>query len=275
MIRPLSALLATLALTACASKPVQPLPLDQQFTRQPMVLLGEVHDNAEGHKQRFALIKEAVFNGWRPVIAMEQFDRDSQTKLDEALKRCTNTDCVIEAAAPAKGAWNWDYYKPLIELAQRYNLPIIAANVSRDEAAKVMRGGFGAIFDKATLDGYGLNKPVPADLVAGQTREVDAGHCDKLPKEVLPGMVNAQIARDVFMAKVMFDHRTRGVLLIAGNGHVRRDLGVPRWLGKYSKEALSVGFVDSTPAPKAFDRVVTVPAVERPDPCAALGKAGS
>jgi len=274
MTRSLTVLFATLALSACASKPVPPT-LAQQFSRQPLVLLGEVHDNAEGHKERYALVKEAVFNGWRPVIAMEQFDRDKQANLDEALKRCTNTDCVIEAAAPANSGWNWEYYKPLIELAQRYKLPIVAANVSRDDTAKVMRQGFGTVFDKATLDGYGLNKPVPADIVAGQTREVDAGHCGKLPKEMLPGMVNAQIARDVFMAKVMFDHRAHGVLLIAGNGHVRRDLGVPRWLGKYGNGALSVGFVDSTPAPKAFDRVVTVPATERPNPCAALGKASS
>ncbi|MDN0076098.1 ChaN family lipoprotein [Crenobacter sp. SG2303] len=274
MTRSLTVLLATLALSACASKPVPPT-LDQQFSRQPLVLLGEMHDNAEGHKQRYALIKEAVFNGWRPVIAMEQFDRGNQAKLDEALKRCTNTDCVIEAAAPANSGWNWEYYKPLIELAQRYKLPIIAANVSRDEAAKVMRDGFSAIFDQATLDGYGLNKPVPADILTAQAHELDAGHCGKLPKETLQGMVNAQIARDVFMAKVMFDNRAHSVLLIAGNGHVRRDIGVPRWLGKYANGALSVGFVDSKPAPKAFDRVVTVPATEHPNPCTALNKAAS
>jgi len=62
-------------------------------------------------------------------------------------------------------------------------------------------------------------------------------------------------------------------VLLAGNGHVRRDLGVPRWLDPDGGpgRVVTIGFVedgdDATPA-GAFDAVVRAAAAERADPCA-------
>jgi len=61
-------------------------------------------------------------------------------------------------------------------------------------------------------------------------------------------------------------------VLLAGNGHVRRDLGVPRWLeGSASARCLSVGFVEEGEAAAlapAFDALVVAPPARRDDPCA-------
>jgi uncharacterized iron-regulated protein len=43
-----------------------------------VLLLGEVHDNAQGHKLRYELLRQRVEAGWRPAIVMEQFDRENQ-----------------------------------------------------------------------------------------------------------------------------------------------------------------------------------------------------
>ena len=63
-----------------------------------------------------------------------------------------------------------------------------------------------------------------------------------------------------------------GVVLLAGNGHARRDIGVPRWLGVDGSRVFSVGYLEeaddgSTPI-SAFDAVVRTQAAERRDPCA-------
>jgi uncharacterized iron-regulated protein len=64
-------------------------------------------------------------------------------------------------------------------------------------------------------------------------------------------------------------------VLLAGNGHVRRDIGVPRWLqaSPLASRLFVVGLLESDePAkePGAFDiALVTAPA-ERADPCAPL-----
>ncbi|MBM3117907.1 ChaN family lipoprotein [Jeongeupia naejangsanensis] len=265
----LLALISAALLGACASTPSSTVTIP--FADKRVVLLGEVHDNAAGHEARFAALKAAVDAGWRPVIAMEQFDRERQADLDAARKG-GDADAVIKAAAPAKSSWNWTFYKPVIALALQYDLPLIAANVSRADAGKVVRGGYAAAFDPAALKAARLDAAPAADIVAGQQHEVEVGHCGKLPQAMVPGMAQAQIARDAFMAQVLRDNAQRGVVLIAGNGHVRADIGVPRWLaGVPASQVLSVGYLESDKDAKAFDKVVTIPAEKRPDPCATLG----
>jgi uncharacterized iron-regulated protein len=77
------------------------------------------------------------------------------------------------------------------------------------------------------------------------------------------------------MAGVLREHAARGVVLLAGNGHVRRDLGVPRWLPPEARaRAFAVGYLEEgdTPPPGAFDALVYTPRAERDDPCAAFTK---
>lgn len=258
-------LLALLALAGCARAPHATAAL----ANRQVLLLGEVHDNPDGHRRRTALIEQRVAAGWRPAIAMEQFDRERQADLDRAMRQCADAACVIAAAAPGQARWAWPYYEPVIALALRHRLPLLAANVSRADAAKVVRGEFSAALDAGLIRAHRLDQPLPADLDAGQSGEIEAGHCGKLPRAMLPGMVRAQVARDVWMAHVVQAHAPRGVVLLAGNGHVRRDLGVPRWLPA-SLEAASVGYVESAAEAGAYDVQIRIEPHARPDPCAGL-----
>src|SRR6187455_3772340 len=100
-----------------------------------LVLLGEVHDNAEQHRLRLDALQRAFASGWRPAIAMEQFDREHQADIDRARReRPGDAQHLIDAAsssgARAGAGWNWTFYKPFVELALRYDLPLIAANLS-------------------------------------------------------------------------------------------------------------------------------------------------
>lgn len=260
---------AAFALLACAVLAGCATPLPTPWTERPVLLLGEVHDNAAGLAKRGEVIERRITAGWRPAIAMEQFDRERQADLDAAMARCTQADCVIAAAAPPASRWDWPHYTPVIDLALRHRLPLLAANVSRADAVRIVREGYAAALAPALVERYRLNAPLPADLLAAQASEIDEGHCGKLPKAMLPGMVRAQVARDVWMAEVVRAHAARGVVLLAGNGHVRRDIGVPRWLGGLDGVA-SIGFVESTAGAGSFDAELVIPKHERPDPCAGL-----
>src|SRR6187455_3367027 len=82
-----------------------------------LVLLGEVHDNAQQHQLRLATLQRAFASGWRPAIAMEQFDRDQQADIDRVRReRPGDAQHLIDVAAPsvnpAGGGWNWDFYRP-------------------------------------------------------------------------------------------------------------------------------------------------------------------
>ena len=110
------------------------------------------------------------------------------------------------------------------------------------------------------------------DLQSAQEREIDAGHSHALPPAMWLRMARAQLARDAVMADVLRRASgAGGVVLLAGNGHVRRDIGVPRWLGAINDRVFAVGYLeidDETTPVTAFDAFVRTVAAERVDPCA-------
>jgi uncharacterized iron-regulated protein len=264
--RLLPALLALL-LPACAYH-----AHDDRPPSVAVLLLGEQHDNGEGHRLRADALRERIEAGWRPAIAMEQFDREQQPALDAAMRECGDADCVIARVVTAKSSWQWPFYKPVIALAMQYKLPLLAANLSRADAGKVIRDGIASALDADEVSRYGLDQPLPAGVLAAQVAEVRSGHCGMLPEEMLEPMARAQIARDVVMADTLRNHAGNGVVLIAGNGHVRRDIAVPYWLHRQGLSTLSVGYVEQIAAPGEFDEEHRISAVQRADPCAALGK---
>ncbi len=243
-----------------------------------VALLGELHDSAVLQSLRFQILKRAIVAGWRPAIAMEQFDLARQHTIDAArIRRPLDADYLIDEATGHNGArtsgWNWTYYRPYVALALQYHLPLLAANLSRTDAERIVNHGYTAVFDSATIQSLGLDL-APPNLLTLQENEVNEGHCHLLPATLLPGMARAQLARDAWMAAVLRAHAASGVVLLAGDGHVRRDLGVPRWLRSFPlSRVLSMGFVErgtSDPPASAFDAIVTAKPVARPDPCAVL-----
>ncbi|MBC7938254.1 MAG: ChaN family lipoprotein, partial [Chitinophagaceae bacterium] len=204
-------------LSACASTAPPALPT------RPVLLLGEVHDNAQQHAQRLQLFEALLASGARPALAMEQLDRDRQGAIDALRGRRPPAGAseIVRAGAPDESGWNWDFYRPFIALALQHDLPIVAANVSRAEARQVMQLGLAA---------RGFDAEVPADVLTAHSQSIQASHCGMVDAPTAARMARAQVARDQFMARVLEDNAARGVVLLAGNGHVRTDVGAPRWL---------------------------------------------
>jgi uncharacterized iron-regulated protein len=265
-------------LTACNTVPGSNQLWDRRLRGNTVALLGEVHDNAPLQTQRVRGLQTAIQAGWRPAVVMEQFDTDQQSAIDVARgERPRDVAYLIARASPrttnGKEAWDWPLYSPLIELALVYDLPLRAANLPRDQARRLVRGGWAEVFSAEQQQALGLSGALSETLQAAQEREVDQGHCGALPAAILPGMARAQMARDAVMAQVLREallaRPGTGVVLIAGNGHVRRDLGVPQWLPELPAEQIwAVGFVEVTPVSGMFDQVVQGEAAVRSDPCA-------
>jgi uncharacterized iron-regulated protein len=237
-------------------------------------LLGEVHDNPEGHALRLERITDIVRSAPQSVIAMEQFDRENQAALSAAQQECPDAACVI-AKAGGKG-WEWDFYKPVIDLALRQRIPLVAANVSPQDARLVVRDGLSAALSATVRKDFGLDVGVPAAIDAIQREAVFQGHCRMVPKSALGGMALAQVARDVWMAHVLREHPQSTVLLLAGNGHFRKDAGVYHWLSPQERQRTQVHAYLETPqaADEAlFDQVHAVAPVVREDSCAAFAAA--
>jgi uncharacterized iron-regulated protein len=89
----------------------------------------------------------------------------------------------------------------------------------------------------------------------------------------------AQVVRDAAMANALRAAGASGpAWLIAGNGHVRRDIAVPRLVRilEPGRSVIAIGFVERTASggevsPETrymYDIVILTPGVDRPDPCA-------
>jgi uncharacterized iron-regulated protein len=240
-----------------------------------VALLGEVHDNPLLHRLRADALRRACADGWRPAVVMEQFDTDRQADLDRARReRPRDVHHLVEQASGERSGWTWPDYEPVLALVLERELPLYAGNLSRAQAARIVRDGYDAAFSPSQRREIGLDALPDRDWQRLQEREIDDGHCGKLPAHLLPAMARAQFARDAVMAQVLARQGTRGAVLLAGNGHVRRDIGVPRWLGSGlpAHRLLAVGYLE-TPQPadrERYDAVVVAAAPSRPDPCAAF-----
>ncbi|HEX2789704.1 MAG TPA: ChaN family lipoprotein [Steroidobacteraceae bacterium] len=271
------------SLCACTSSATH-RDWQSRFSSDAIVMLGEVHDSAEQHHLRLERLRQAFAEGWRPAIAMEQFDREHQEDIERARReRPKDVQYLLDLAAPRDtkgGNWNWKFYRPFVALALEYDVPLIAVNLSRADAGKVVKDGYSAVFDADTLMSLGLNEPIARDWESAQEREIEVGHCQQLPPSILPAMAKAQFARDAVMASAVKANANAGLglVLLAGNGHVRRDIGVPRWLSPpLRSRVFSVGYLEkgNTSSAGAFDAVVITAAASRSDPCLKLGKAAT
>src|SRR5690606_33574955 len=198
---------------------------------------------------------------------------------------------LAEAAGFDFEGWNWEFYRPVVARALERGLPLIAANLSRAEALARMRGGAGRGDDP---------RPAawPASAEQAMARAIRDGHCGLLPERAVGPMVDAQIARDRTMAGALVSaHRRTGlsVVLLAGNEHVRTDIGVPLHLaardpgaplgvvridetrhaqsapGEAKAQTSSIGAIREEGAPAGgFARHIDIAPVQRPDPCEAL-----
>jgi uncharacterized iron-regulated protein len=117
--------------------------------------------------------------------------------------------------------------------------------------------------------------PLSPDAVKQLDRDLIDGHCGQLPERYLPSMRLVQRATDVSMADALLRHRP--ALLVAGNGHVRRDYGVPQVLRSLAPDLkiVSIGFyengADRQELVKSlagrYDYVWLTEQAERSDPC--------
>ena len=256
------------------------------------LLLGEIHDHPLHHRLRARWLEELAGQG-RFVLAVEQLDADRQPALDDARRAADRAqESAGGAAGSASGAgaggpqgadralrlaraagfdfrgWHWPFYAPYVELALRRGLPLAAVNLSNEQTRRIARGETHPLAG-AQPPGWSAAEH---DAMAAEIRD---GHCGMLPESAIAPMAAAQVARDAQMARALVDARRASglpVVLLAGNGHVRADLGVPRHLAGLAPGArvLSVGFVEPGGPLPAFDLSVLTPVHERPDPCEAM-----
>lgn len=268
-----------------AQRPIDAAELEQRITSARFLLLGEVHDNPRHHTLQARLIELVAAAHRRPLVAMEMIDDSQAAALERCLAECEQIAEELPDAIDwrASGWPRWELYRPIIETAARHRLLIRAANLSRPV---LLERAFAAEGQHRADDRDMTQELDPAALASLEQTLLDS-HCGQpIAGPQLRGMVRAQRLRDARMLQALIERGIEspdGSVLIAGNGHVRRDWGVARDLESLVGDAavLSIAFteVDERTDPALytdtgddapFDVVWFTARARRDDPCEAM-----
>ena len=185
-----------------------------------VLLLGEQHD-APAHQQRQREVLDALLARDRLAgLVIEMASQGTGTAKLASDATETQVRQALRWTDSAAAGWEWSVYGPLVMRAVRAGVPVWGGNLPRDDLSKAMQ-------DTA------LDALLSPDAWASLQTQIREGHCNMLPESQVAPMTRVQVARDLAMARTAQRAMKAGktVMLVAGNQHVRRDLGVPWHLG--------------------------------------------
>ena len=224
-----------------------PGQLHRDLAAAEFVLLGEKHDNRDHHSLQARLVETLVAAGRRPGVVWEMIGEDRQLALDLHLaSHPDDADGLGAALDWSKTGWPaWHTYQPIARAALAGGLPMRAGGLTRATVRAVARQGTRAL-GAPRSDRLALDEELPAARRQRMLEQLFEGHCKLMPRRALLPMLAVQRARDAVMADRMLELGGAGAVLIAGNGHVRRDDGVPRALRRRRPSAriVSVGLLE-------------------------------
>ncbi len=255
------------------------------------VLLGENHDNPDHHIIQANIIDALAGENHRPAVVFEMvpmrladqisnYDLVSDPRLDDFAKRLEREK---------RGWYSWNIYRPIALAAAKNKMPMVAGNLDRATTRAISSNGLSELNDSEQL-AFGLKTPLSKVAEQELIEELRRSHCDLLPQKALPAMVNVQRAKDGSMADAMIRASGKfGAVLIAGNGHIRKDRGVPFVLRQNKARIqethnLAIALVEASPQQPMFadydfvskggealyDFIIFTPKFDRTDHCAAM-----
>jgi uncharacterized iron-regulated protein len=263
------ALLIALALAPAAPAAAQQIGSDGlALLGAQIVVLGEVHDNAEHHANQalaVALLRPAalVFEMLSPerAAAATPANRESAARLGAALQW------------EASGWPDFAMYFPIFAAAPEAT--VRGAAVPRARLLHAIAEGAEAAFG-FEAQRFGLAEPLAPEVQRLREAEQMAAHCNALPPERMAGMVAVQRLRDAALAQAALAalELTGGpVAVITGSGHARSDYGVPALLRRAAPgvSVLALGQIEA-PAEEVqpYDRWIVTDPAPRGDPCLAF-----
>ena len=244
-----------------------------RMSASAFVLMGELHDNALHHERRAALLNDV---GHPIPVVVEHLPSGAAPALEANARGDALLQALQGAGFDPRG-WGWPIHEPVFAAIAASGHALHGGNLPRELARRVALDGPAALPDdlRRAIE----SAPLTAAATAALEQDLVDGHCGRLPAHRLPRMVWAQRGRDAAMAAALRNARVvepaqGAAVLLAGNGHVRRDYGVARILAHAQPTArvLSIGFLETGAElpPEAFDLAWITPGAQRSDPCAAL-----
>lgn len=210
-----------------------PAMLVESLVSAPYVLVGEKHDNPDHHRLQLWLLQQ--LHGVRPqgALLMEMIGPLQQAAVDRLQGDAAPDDASLRQEIEWGDSWDWSAYGPLVRWGLGEPQRLLGANLSDDEIR---------ILYQKPAQHPDVYSPEALTVLS---EVIASAHCGKLPEEQVPGMLAIQQGRDQRMAQRLVDAPTPA-LLLAGNYHVRKDLGVQlHWPPEATRAPLVIMLIEA------------------------------
>ena len=211
-----------------------------------IILLGEIHDNLFQHKARANLISKIQSKKF--AIVSEHLVSGSEITYSGSLLE------DLETIGFNKKAWSWPVHEVLYKKFEELSLPVFGGNLSKEDINHIYSGKKFSLSDV-------LNPLLNRSALTSQSKDklindLVVGHCGVVEKDLLTFMFKVQRYRDASLAQIAT--AVAPAIVIAGNGHVRRDYGVPQILKKVNPRGhvISIAFLEIDKLSETTDSLI-------------------
>ncbi len=203
-----------------SGKAISAEQLVQQLAEQPLVIVGEKHDNLYHHQIEQWLAQEMTAIRPQGAVLLEMLNPDQQQKVDQVKQSLQSDPYVrdekIQAALSWQQGWPWAQYGELTKALLKAPYPLLTANLDRSEIKQ-------AYANPPAIKGIYSTQPLVQSLIS---QTIDSSHGGQLSADQINKMTVIQQMRDRRMAESILK-APQPALLFAGGYHATRAIGVP------------------------------------------------
>lgn len=207
----------------------------QAVAQSDVIILGERHDDAWGHRFQHEIIREGLQRWPGSAVSLEMLERHHQPLVNAYLQGRLAYREFVEAAGVADwaGPGSWlIWYQPVLNAARAAFSPVVAANAPRAYVRQARLEGFSSLasFPPSQKKLFEIPPPVPEEHYLARFASVMSGHSlePTAPDENVLAFFRAQQVWDATMAAsiVRQARRSPKVFHLVGQFHSDFDGGL-------------------------------------------------
>ena len=197
-----------------------------------VVYLADTHNSEADHAAQLEII-ETMDAEQEIAIALEMFQRPYQDAVDGYLSgELTEAEFIEQSEYETRWGFDWEFYAPILRYAKANQIPVIALNTPTEVTRQVATDGL------ESLTGDALTYIPPVDEI--DTTDADYRASIEAVFSAHGGAGHSLSFENFFAAQVLWDETmaegndkqleaepTRQVIVLAGEGHIAYDYGIP------------------------------------------------
>ena len=200
------------------------------LARARVILLGEEHTSMDQKLVLAQLVEALAGQVPKLILGMEFFQRsDAETLAKWGRGELAGDEFLLAVKWYDRGGYRYEYYAPMMEMAQRHHLGVVGLNVPREVTSAVRMGGLEALSEEQKTEVGPVEtggSPEHRYLISRYFGDT----VGQMPGAWLENMYAAQCVWDVVMARSILDNLDDDatMVVVVGAGHVAYDLGIAR-----------------------------------------------